>query len=368
MTMSRKNAPAKGATGANSEAPFEASWLDASPDRARAFVDEAGPRAADLVAAWIANKNAAAVAAVAADDSAPAPARKAARRGINVLKSRGIAIPSAPRVMRVAEDAAPVYEAWFRPPDAGGSSAFTVGTRSAEGRYKLVDVILQRGKGVVSVAGMEMSRTQLRTTFDGIAERFGHPPAPVPVAWARARIAAAHAENARTGAIVPLGFDTHADLLGAAPHDPPSHPADSLAAAVDAEEALARSAKLHGEPELRAWLPEPQAMQAMLIALQTQIVPAAGDDKAATETMVASIIADASDRYFTAEVRNTVADALKDAAISIAARGANDRASDALAVAEAVRSPAPAPRDVPFLRAFFEKAFGLAAARAAGIR
>src|SRR6185295_167713 len=134
---------------------FNASWLDAGPDRARALVDEAGDRCGDLVAAWIANKNAAAVAAIAADDSAPSPARKAARRGINVLKSRGVTIPDRPRVTRVAQGDADTYEAWFRPPDAAGSSAFTMGARSPQGRYRLVDVIIKRGTGLVSVAGME---------------------------------------------------------------------------------------------------------------------------------------------------------------------------------------------------------------------
>ncbi len=49
------------------------------------------------------------------------------------------------------------------------------------------------------------------------------------------------------------------------------------------------------------------------------------------------------------------------------ARGAYDQAADLLVTEEAVRDMAQkaAPHDVPFLRAFFEKAFGLATARAA---
>ena len=343
--------------------PFDPSWLDAGADRARVLVDEAGVRAADLVGAWIANKNAAAVAAIAADDSAPTPARKAARRGINVLKSRGVAIPDRPRVARIAESDADTYEAWFRPPDAGGSSAFTMGARS-QGRYRLVDVIIKRGTGLVSVADMEMSRSQLRTTFEGIAKRFGHPPAPVPVDWARARIASARAENERSQSIVPLGFDTHKDLVGPPPAMEPAHPADTLALeAVDPSDAVARSAKLHGEPELRGWLPEPPAMQEMLLAIQSKVV--AGADKASTEAMVAAIVTESTDRFFTADARRAVADGLKDAAISVAARGARDRAADVLALAAAVGSSDTEPHAIPFLRAFFEKAFGLAAARAA---
>jgi hypothetical protein len=349
-----------------SRSAFDPSWLDAGADRARALVDEAGARGGDLVSAWIANKNAAAVAAIAADDTAPTPARKAARRGINVLKSRGIAIPDRPRVTRIAEGDANTYEAWFRPPDAGGSSAFTMGARSPQGRYRLVDVIIKRGAGLVSLADMEMSRSQLRKTFDGIAQRFGHPPAPVPVEWARARIAGARAENDRSKTLVPLGFETHRDLVGPPPAQEPAHPADDLALdAVDGPDALARSAKLHAEPEVRGWLPDPPAMQEMLLAIQTKVVPAAGADRESTEAMVATIITEATDRFFTSDVRRDVADGMKDAAISVASRGARDRAADVLAVAASVRSSDVEPHDIPFLRAFFEKAFGLAAARAA---
>jgi hypothetical protein len=328
-------------------------------------VDEAGASGADLVGAWIAAKNAAAVAAIAADDSAPTPARKAARRGINVLKSRGVPIPERPRVARIAPEAV-TYEAWFRPPDAAGSSAFTMGVRSAQGRYRLVDVIIKRGTGLVSVADMEMSRSQLVTTFEGIAQRFGAPPAPVPVEWARARIADAHAENERSKTIVPLGFESHRDLIGTPPPQKPAHPADALGLeTVDPADAVARSGKLHGEPELRGWLPDPPAMQEMLLAIQTKVVHAAGSDPATTEGMVAAIITDSTDKFFAAERRQDVAGALRDAAISVAARGARDRAADIMALSRAVGATDPAPSAIPFLRGFFEKAFGLAAARAA---
>src|SRR5215471_521764 len=97
---------------------FPALWLAAAPEQARAVVAEAGERGARLVEAWVEGKNAAAVAEIAGDDRAPAPARKAARRGLGVLKARGIPVPErAPRVARLTPEAES-YEAWFRAPDA----------------------------------------------------------------------------------------------------------------------------------------------------------------------------------------------------------------------------------------------------------
>ena len=59
----------------DTSAAFDDSWLDAAADRARALVDQAADRGAALVEAWIARKNAGAVAQIANDDGAPAPAR-----------------------------------------------------------------------------------------------------------------------------------------------------------------------------------------------------------------------------------------------------------------------------------------------------
>jgi hypothetical protein len=347
---------------------FAPDWLAANADRARTLIDEAGDRGADLVAAWVQNKNAAAVAEIASDDNAPSASRKAARRGVNVLKSRGVEIPERAAPHRAAPAAAETQEAWFRPPDAAGTAAFTLGARGAGGRYRLVDVIIKEGVGLVSLAGMEMSRTQLRDTFDGIERRFGHGPAPVPIAWARARIAAARAENDAHGMPVPLGLEKHADLLGTPPAVSPPHPADDAGLAWPGrDEALARSGTLHAEPELRGWLPEPSAMQELLRMIEEEREAVKGADRAATEAKVIAMIDRATDAYFTPELRTKIALRMKDAAISLLARGETARAADLIVTARATAAtdaPLPA-RDLPFLRGLFEKAFGLAAARAA---
>jgi len=343
---------------------FAPDWLGADADRARALVDEAGERGADLVGAWVACKNAAAVAEVAADDRAPVAARKAARRGVNVLKS----IPERTRSSRAAFPTAETYEAWFRPPDAGGTSAFTLGARASSGRYRLVDVIIKDAVGLVSVAGMEMSRTQLRQTFDGIEQRFGHAPAPVPIGWARARIAAAQLDNAVHGTPLPLALEKHRDLLGTALAPLPPHPADEAGLAWPGrDEAVARSGTLHAEPELRAWLPAPAAMQDLLRALGDEKEALKGADRPTTEAKVVAMIERATDAYFTPEVRAKTALRMKDAAISLLARGETARAADLIVTARAAAADEPSlpAHAIPFLRGFFEKAFGLHAARAA---
>jgi len=213
-----------------------------------------------------------------------------------------------------------------------------------------------------------MSRSQLRDTFDGIAKRFGHPPASVPMAWARARIASARLDNERSGTPLPLGVETHRDLLGPASGSAPSHPIEaSKLPPVPREEALDRSAKLHAESELRGWLPEPPAIQAMLNEVASQVRAEDAAEPGLAQRKVREVIEKATDSFFTRDVRLGLAERMKDAAISMAARGARDRAADLVATAQAISAlgEGAEPHTVPFLRAFFEKAFGLATARAA---
>ena len=103
----------------------------------RAAADQAGERGADLVDEWVARKNVAAVLEIAMDDGAPTLVRKAARRGINVLKSRGVPIPEPPRqrAMLPAPHREVTSSKRGRPPARrrGDPSAFTLGSRSPQG-------------------------------------------------------------------------------------------------------------------------------------------------------------------------------------------------------------------------------------------
>src|SRR5262249_29332311 len=80
-------------------------------------------------------------------------------------------------------------------------------------------------------------------------------------------------------------------------------------------------------------------------------------------------ISAATDRFFSPEVRNIIAERMRDSAISVRTRRGDERAKVVLAVARAVReaglitSP---PRDIPFLTAFFQKAIGILAQQGGG--
>jgi len=352
-------------------AAFAQNLVDVGEDGAKKAVLSVGDRAAELVEAWVAAKNAAAVAAIARDDGAPAPARKAARRAINVLKSRGVAIPDRSNVARVAAKQAEQLQAWFLPPDSTGACVLIVAAHSPAGRYRIAQVVVRDVQGIVQVVPFELSGSQLSGYFDAAEKRTGSRPPEVPVAWARVKIAAARALHKKNATIEPLGLDAQADLVGPAPTDPVVHPIDEAKIDVStATGAVAESARLHGEPEFAAWLPTSESIRNLLEKIgQTLGSPGEKDhDQAKVEAAVRDAVELATDEFFTPEVRELIAARMKDAAISILARVGRDRAAAVLATAAAVMSGliTSPPHEVPFLQGFFQKALALVAAQQGG--
>lgn len=351
---------------------FDQALLQTSGENALGAVTKAGEQAAALVDAWVQAKNAAAVAAVAEDDKAPGPARKAARRGINVLKARGVAIPEKTRIARVAGDPIEGYDAWFVPPDGSGTHMVILAARRQSGKLYVVHTTMQEDVGIRDVRALEMSRSQLKSSFDESARRMGYSPAVVPVEWARARVAKSRAENAKTGAIVPLGLDSHTEVLGPAPDQMPAHPVDAakLELPTGAQVVLA-SAELHREPELGGWLPAGPAVQELLIEVGQKLATSGGaeQDPEKVDNAVKEGLDNATDRFFTPEIRERLAERMKDAAVSILTRVGRERAADVMAVAQAVVSAGlitSPPRDIPFLRGFFQKALAIIASQQGG--
>jgi len=371
-----KAAPAKSegqAPKATEAKTFEPELLNVGQEGALDALRRAGDDATALVDAWLGASNAAAIVAVAEADEAAGAARKAARRALNVLRSRGVAIPERAHVARLGDDRATVsLEATLTAPDAMGTIAVTITSRDGAGRYHLAEVIIREPLGVIQAGSGWLSGTQLKEGRSRTIEGLGVAPVTVPVEWARHRIASALKLNATSRYVVPLGIERCRELLDPVPETEPPHPLADIEGSVTAESAQAAakgSAELHAEPEFRTWMPERGALDELLQKLGERLGPDAARDaeqvgKALSEEMEA-----ATDRFFSPEVREIVARRMHDAAISVRARKGAERAAYVLSVARAVReaglitSP---PREVGFLLAFFQKALGALAQQGGG--
>src|SRR6185369_599337 len=81
-------------------APFDAALVSVEPAGAKAALVSAGEGAVLLVDAWLAASNVAAIVEVVESEDVASPPRKAARRALNILRARGVAIPERRHVVK----------------------------------------------------------------------------------------------------------------------------------------------------------------------------------------------------------------------------------------------------------------------------
>jgi hypothetical protein len=350
---------------------FDAKLLSSSAADALGCLSQAGSKASELVEAWVKAGNAAAVAEAA--ERAEGAARKAARRGLNVLKARGVAVPAAARVTALSGEKAPEQtEAFLLAPDSQGNVLIAIATRSLTSRGKVAFVYLNDDLGVHRVDVGELSQSQLKDALAKALPGARYKAVSVPVEWARRRIADARGRHAQSNVPEPLGFSRAKELLGPVPAEPVPHPFDAEGLELsleDAAEMVKESAQLHNLPELAGWFPDKGAVDE-LFAFVGKGLSEKGHDPAqeppaeALRDTMAEQIAAATDRYFTPERRARLVIALKDAALSALARDGEEKGLQISAltqvVAEAGLITNP-PHEIPFLRGYFEKAVSLLA-------
>jgi hypothetical protein len=344
---------------------FDAATLKLDGDAALAALANAGGRAEALIDAWVTAANAGAVAVAA--ERAEGKARKAARRALNVLKSRGIQPPAVARVASVGvKKEEETFEGYLLAPDGNGVSLVVVAARTATSRYRALFAFVTRTGGVVDVRVTELGQAQLKEAIQGALRGAKYRPVKVPVEWARARIHEARSLHRERGVAEPLGFAGSESLLGEPPKEPPQHPFDAEGfelADDDAKELVLKSAELHRHPEFRGWLPSRQAVDEMLANVGRSLPAgeAEPDPKAVEQALQAEVLA-ATDRYFTPERRADLVLSMKDGALSVLAREGEGAALEIAATIKGIERCGlitDPPHDVPFLKIFFEKALGV---------
>ena len=348
---------------------FESSQLKADAAGAVTALDSAGADATALVQAWVDTGNAAAVQAASLLDAGPC--RKAGRRGLNVLKSRGISIHNSERAP-AERKASHSVEAWMVPPDPSGSQLLIFGSGTKDSKQDVCFVYLNPKVGLNRVERAQLSRSQLKKSLVKVLSS-NYEPVSIPVPWARQRGAEAIAKHREGANPLPMGLGTNQDLLEPVPESAPSHPFDEEGFALsdeDAADLTQGSADLHRFPEFRGWLPPPAAAQEMLVnvgeAAKNETETPSPEE--VQERLKAEINA-ATDRYFTPVLRAEVLLRMKDAGWCVFSREGEQEALRISATMTAIEKCGlitDPPSEIPFLRVFFEKALSLMASGAGG--
>lgn len=354
-----------------SASSFDAKLLGSSASDALQSLSLAGAKAVELVEAWVKTGNAVAVAQAA--EHAEGAARKAARRGVNVLKARGLSVPEPARVSAVAGQKAPEQtEAFLLAPDSVGNVLIAIATRSLTTRGKVAFVYLNDDLGVHRVDVGELSQSQLKDALAKALPGARYKAVSVPVDWARRRIADARGRHAQSNVPEPLGFSRAKELLEPVPAEPVAHPFDGEGLELsleDASEMVKASAGLHNVAELAGWFPEKGAVDELFAFIGKNLSdkdhdPSQEPPPEALQEAMREEIASATDRYFTPERRARLLVSLKDAALSTLAREGEATALQIAALAKVVEEAGlitNPPHEIPFLRGYFEKAVSLLA-------
>ncbi|MCA9647166.1 MAG: hypothetical protein KC492_41040 [Myxococcales bacterium] len=353
-----------------SQSTFSDQQVSAKADQALAELSAAGDAAAQLIDAWVAAGNAEAV--LAAADSSQGTWRKSARRGLNVLKARGVSIPVAKRVARPTKQSARTWEAWLMSPDATGTVAIIIATREPAGRYKACFSFARDGAGIFRVETGEFSASALREAMDKLIPGAGYKPVKVPLEWARARLANCRTAHRTNSTPEPLGLKRAAELIEPAPSDTPTHPFDEEGlelSAEDARELAESSGDLHRLPEFRAWFPTKPAVDELLMEVGKTLSPGVEPDQDKLNQTLETKLLEATDRYFSPQRREDLLRNMKDAALSVLAREGEQAALEVVAAMRMIEARGlitDPPSEVAFLRGFFQKALSLLAARDGG--
>jgi hypothetical protein len=287
---------------------------------------------------------------------------KEAKRGLHVLRARGVPVPDAPRPAppAPAPAAEPALPAYATAVDGHGERAIWL-PRNVPGKgIEVAQAVVSDVRGLLELQVGLLGRKEWRVFVKGLEERgaamgLGEVSRP----RAAALVVAARALNETSGARVPEGADLWLAQLG--PTEPAPDPALAFAAPLPGDEerdAVAASAKLHDLPLLRGWLADEEVLRAVAAKLdEAAVSPLYLDERQRLEGME-RVLADAVDTYFDEARRRRVAARLFAVAEHLAGRGDEQHARHAAAAGRALARGAPA-ASIPFARLLVEKAFPL---------
>ncbi len=306
---------------------------------------EAALASGDIAALW------------AQTESADRETRKAAKRALHLLRSRGVAVGTPPsstspasvptfdrRVEETNEDC------YLSAPDAAGEQLIFVPRKETKG-YRLFQAMISDHRGVVAFEHLDVSRRMLHTILADFGSR-GVELRPLGRALALAELAEAIPLDSQQPAAAKAVRELTELGVVAERGDPPS---DRLATD---RTALARSASLFEEPSLRGYLPERDVLRETAARLDEIAVSPLYLNERQRKDQFGQVLERAIEGYFDASRRARYARRLRGLAHWFAAGGEEDKRQLALAAASQLASTESALLN-PFARTLFERAFSL---------
>jgi hypothetical protein len=297
-------------------------------------------------------------------DALPKTARKALRRVLHRLRSRGVAVPEAPPAATVAKlvplDEA-IDEARVTALDPHGVRIAYLASDRAGGGVRLFELALDEARGVLEFDVFEAGRSRARRFLKSAETRDHWPAVSAPSASVRALIARAAPHQAADRS-APRGFNEWRSRLSEAPtgtRTPGELARDALGAgAVD--RALVSGWVRDGA--LGPWPPPISRVQPLIERLDELAKGVVIVSGPARREQVDRAVDDALEAIYPPEERGRIADLFEETAYVWWQSGREGDARQALAAAADFRTCEP--RDNPVARAMIERLLSPALARA----
>ena len=283
-----------------------------------------------------------------------------ARRGLAILKSKGIDVELEPTGEAVFKGEASKPEelpCLFTTPDAKGERGLWIARGQRGGSIALTIVFYSDAVGVVHAEASDVSRKSFRKLRDELKGwSKDHTFALSEIPLARAKGIVAYARQLSRGGLK-LEHETILSPLAGNPADaaPLSKKEPAFDHAVESQRVL-EGGDLHDEPEIKTWRPEDLACRALALTLDGITTSALYIDDQQRNAQFDAETLRAADAYFTPEVQKLYAGRIFEVADVLQQEGRKVAAERATATARSLERGVN-PVTSPFCKRMFEKLF-----------
>ncbi len=240
---------------------------------------------------------------IALDERAlPKEGRKVLRKARHRLRSRGVAVAEegpVPRVAALGRVDEELRGAWLTPIDPVGARMIVLVEPQAGGGSRLLEVILDDARGILSFEAFASSRGRVRRFLKKLAERGPEAAVEVPEAALQAVVARALEAQPRDRAL-PRGFAEWRSRLSEAPADarlPGAEVREALGEEVE-DGLLERSVELLESGRIGPWPPPRERLAALFERLRSTLESPVIVSPAARREQMEGVFADAAEEIF----------------------------------------------------------------------
>ena len=269
------------------------------------------------------------------EDGLPKPGKKALRRILHRLRSRGVAMPEAqvaPKVARVGGVEDSIEGAFVSPLDPMGARFVYQLEPNPQGGARLFEIVIDDVRGIVGFEVYSASRNKVRSFLRDLVRRKEFPALEIPREAARALVARVVGLNTPERA-APRGFSEWRSRVAEAAEGV-TLPGDEVAAALEADSDSAATVALIEDGKVGPWPPSEEVVIPLIERLREAADSSVIVSGATKEDQLKEMVFDAIDAIFSAEARATTRHRFRETAWALWKSGDEANARLCLGAAE----------------------------------